>query len=81
MKCPFCQADNQKSQVYPGSASSTLVNFTRYYDEDGLYHSHDPNTTTRDYSCSNGHKWREKTKHKCPSCDYGKDSVTITNLQ
>lgn len=26
-----------------------------YYDEEGVYHCHDPNVTTASYVCSRGH--------------------------
>ena len=28
-----------------------------FYDKDGKYHDHDMNSSSTDYSCSNGHKW------------------------
>jgi len=77
MKCPVCEKENLKSRVYPGVSMRTLMYCTPYYDEDGNYHSHDSNTTTTNYSCSNGHQWSESSKGVCPSCDFGKDSKKI----
>jgi hypothetical protein len=65
MKCPECVQNNQKSRVAVGGSTRTLLGFTPFYDEDGNYHNHDPNTTSTQYSCSNGHTWVEKTQHKC----------------
>lgn len=80
MKCPFCQEENKESNVYPGYGGSTLLGHTPYYDKDGMYHNHDPNTHTREYKCSNGHRWEERGKHQCSSCDYGKDTLIIKKL-
>ena len=61
MKCPECVAADQRSHVYVGYSSTTLLDFAPYYDEDGNWHYHDPNTCTTSYSCSNGHKWSVNT--------------------
>lgn len=70
MICATCKADGKKSRVYIGWSRSTLMHFTPYYDENGAYHYHDRNTTTTDYSCSEGHQWSEGAKPKCASCDW-----------
>lgn len=54
-KCPICEEANQKSIVEVESCHSTLLAGSSYYDEDGVYHYNDPNTTTCSYRCSNGH--------------------------
>jgi len=77
MKCPVCEKEELKSFVYPGMSTSTLMYCSPYYDEDGKYHSHDANTHTTQYSCSNGHNWSESSTGICPSCDFGKDSKKI----
>jgi hypothetical protein len=68
MFCKECKAENKKSKVYVGSQTTTLLGWFPYYDEDGEFHNHDPNTITTNYSCSNGHIWSEKTKSKCMTC-------------
>lgn len=78
MKCPVCVEKGLKSSVYPGMMTSTAMYCPPYYDEDGNYHSHDGNTHTTNYSCSQGHTWAESSKGTCPSCDFGKDSHSIT---
>ena len=65
MKCPECVQNNQKSRVKVGYSTCTLLKFTSFYDEDGNYHNHDPNTTTTHYSCSNGHTWVGRVQNKC----------------
>ena len=60
MKCPQCIAENKRSCVYQGMSTTTLMEIAQYWDEDGNYVYHDPNITTTQYSCSNGHKWNEK---------------------
>lgn len=82
VECPVCEKEGLRSYVYPGAMMSTLMGFTPYYDEAGNYHVHNPNRTTKTYTCSNDHKWSETEKGQCPSCDYGKDSgKTIINEQ
>jgi hypothetical protein len=66
MFCPQCQEEGKKSRVLPGPTSvRTLLYSQPYYDEDGKYHDHDRNTTTRGYSCSNGHSWSETKTGSC----------------
>lgn len=72
MKCPTCKDLGVKSRVYPGMSYATCMGWQPYYDEDGQYHSHDPNTTTTDYTCSNGHEWTNSQVPPCPSCLYGR---------
>ena len=52
------------------------MGFTPFYDEEGEYHRHDPNTRSFEYECSNGHIFKIRKPVECPneSCDYGKDS-------
>ena len=80
MKCPVCFEKELKSNVYRGMSTSTLLYCAPYYDENGRYHSHDSNTHTTHYKCSNGHAWVESSKGICPSCDFGKDSKQIRVL-
>lgn len=60
-RCPQCVAEGKRSRVYPGSSHTTLIApLGGYYDEDGIWQSApDPNVTTTNYSCSNGHHWVE----------------------
>jgi len=36
-----------------------------FYDEEGKYHDHDPNSSSTSYSCSNGHTWAESSRSSC----------------
>ena len=65
MKCPECEKQDLKSRVYPGMGSSTLMYCQPFYDEEGKYHTHDSNTTTWQYSCSEGHEWRGSSSGSC----------------
>ena len=78
MICPVCQEQNLKSRVTGGPGMTTLMGYFPYYDEDGKYHDHDPNTTTTHYNCSNGHYFSISQKGTCPSCDYVKDTKRVT---
>jgi hypothetical protein len=79
MKCEECVEAGEKSRVTGGGGSRTLMGHSPYYDEDGIYHNHDPNTMTSSYSCSNGHRWVTKGKGRCPAdgCDHGGVFETI----
>lgn len=73
MKCPTCVEQGERSTVTEGGGTTTLMGFSPFYDEDGVRHFHDGNTTTTSYRCSRGHSWSEKSKHRCsaPGCDFG----------
>jgi len=76
MKCPECLAAGLKSRVESLGGTVTLMGWAPYWDEEGVYHSHDPNIRKSEYGCSNGHAWSEEYQAECPAsgCDYGKDS-------
>ena len=73
MKCEKCVEAGQKSRVNSHGGMSTLMGYSPYYDEDGVYHRHDGNRKTNHYSCSNGHHWVEVGTKACPAegCDFG----------
>lgn len=61
-KCEECIKEGKKSTVYkPQSGVTTLMGISpAYYDQDGVYHeAYNPNKTTYEWSCSQGHKWLE----------------------
>jgi hypothetical protein len=72
MKCPTCEGEGQKSNVYPGGTFSTLMFNHPYWDADGVYHFHDMNSHSTSFSCSRGHDWVVKSKNRCPAagCTY-----------
>jgi hypothetical protein len=78
--CPVCQQKGLKSKVFVGGARITAMCAEAFYDEEGIYHCHDPNIMTRDYRCSNGHVWQVKGHGNCP-CGWnnGGDETTILN--
>jgi hypothetical protein len=60
--CEQCQREGKTSTIYvPQTGYTTLMApAPAYYDEQGVYHQpKDPNYTTYEYSCSNGHTWKE----------------------
>lgn len=61
MICQKCKDEGLTSRVYIGMSTRTLMGKPPdYYDEQGkLVVAKDPNRTTTEYSCSNGHKWIE----------------------
>lgn len=65
MICPECQKQGLRSRVTPGPIVTTLMYCPPFYDEDGKYHSHDANSSSTSYSCSNGHCWTEVSQPTC----------------
>ena len=65
MICSECKEKGDKSIVYPGTSSTTLLYCQPFYDGHGKYHHHDLNTTTTAYKCSNGHSWITKSEGEC----------------
>jgi hypothetical protein len=65
MNKPICKECDSKGLKYsviePMFGTTTLAcGMSAYWDEDGAYHPYkDPNHTTYQYSCSNGHQWSE----------------------
>lgn len=78
MICPYCQKEGKTSRLYPNGGTSTLALGESFYDEEGRWHTHDPNIHTSGWYCSNGHRWVEKTRRACPipGCDV-KGSVEV----
>lgn len=77
MKCPECERLGLRSRVRIGSGFSTAMCGDSFYDEDGRYHNHDPNTVTWHYSCSNGHEFGRSETKRCPvaDCDWNKHAA------
>jgi hypothetical protein len=48
-----------------------------YYDEDGNLHSHEINTLTSRWWCSEGHVFVRRLTPGCPSCDYGSEEWVL----
>jgi hypothetical protein len=63
--CPVCKKKGLKSKVYGGTGSVTLMYCAPFYDEDGNYHSHDGNTSTSEWKCSQGHAWTTRESGSC----------------
>lgn len=74
MRCRECAAADQESRVYVNRSERHAMAWQPYYDEDGSYHSHDPNTVATEYTCSNGHTFVITGKVPCPAqgCNYGR---------
>jgi hypothetical protein len=65
MICATCKAEGKTSRVFDRGGTTTLLNCRPFYDEQGRHHTHDSNTTTTGYRCSNGHEWTEKSTGSC----------------
>lgn len=76
MKCSECVENDLKSTVQSRGATQTLLGWMGpSWHEEGVRHSHDPNTITEGFECSNGHSWVVKRKPQCraANCDYGQE--------
>jgi len=71
MKCEKCVSEGEQSSIQaPAGGVSTAIASAPYYDNEGIYHHHDPNSFTSAYSCSRGHRWVRSTRSGCPAGDY-----------
>lgn len=77
MICEKCREEDLKSSIRSRGCSRTLLSCSPYYDEAGVYHSHDYNTSSCGYECSNGHRFTIHSKLSCPSCDFGGDKKIV----
>ena len=59
MICEQCKEEGKKSKVYVGLTKKTTITWIPYYDEEGRYVNADPNVTTTEYACTNGHDFQE----------------------
>lgn len=77
-KCPLCVEEGERSRLYPGPGMTTAGAVPEpYYDENGRYHNHDPNHTTRSFRCSREHRFTASLVHSCKSCSYGHEDPII----
>lgn len=72
--CPDCREGGLTSRVTVGPSTVTCMAGQQFYDEQGRFHDHDPNTMTTQYSCSNGHVWSSQQLMSCRVCE--EDRVT-----
>ena len=82
MKCFYCELEDKKSTLHPGPQTTTCMSCPSYFDEEGVWHSHDSNKFTTCYTCSNGHAYKEVTYRVCPAkgCDFNGDKVHERHL-
>jgi hypothetical protein len=74
MRCTECVESGVASKVYDCGATRTCMGGGGpYWDEEGVRHQHDSNTTTTGFRCSQGHMWVTKSMQACPApgCPYG----------
>lgn len=76
MKCPACVEAGERSEVYPQGCGVTCMGWSPHYDEDGNYHTHNPNKAGGLFRCSNGHRFVGEWK-PCGSCDWGYQPAKI----
>jgi hypothetical protein len=65
--------EHLESKVYPGMGSTTAAYIQPWYDEKGVYHYHEGNTSRWEWSCSRGHKWVViNYGSPCPAGDFNR---------
>ncbi len=64
-KCPICEQAGKTSIVHDHGGYSTLAAVVPFHDEEGRHHVHDNNTTTNNYTCSNGHDFSHESHGSC----------------
>jgi hypothetical protein len=69
VKCSECQKRRERRYIYIEGSSVTNMAIDEYYDEDGHFHRHDPNTILTKYSGSKGRSWSDKYQHECSTCE------------
>lgn len=87
MKCPECERLGLRSRVYDSGSVWWMAedhirhNWNPYWDEDDVYHVHNPNIKNKSYECSNSHKFNTKFSDPCPAstCSFGRaiDEIEI----
>src|ERR1700681_3898152 len=78
MICPKCKELGQKSTIHGGMGMVTCAYYPPYYDEEGIFHSHDGNLHSSINTCSKGHRITAVSTGKCPNYNWGHDSEKIT---
>lgn len=66
--CPECAATGLKSRVFSDDSGwrTLMAGQQRYWDEDGVYHDHDPNDPdTYRFRCSNKHSFTMPALKEC----------------
>ena len=62
MICEKCHEQGERSKIYIGEAYITAMFFRPYFDENGNLCDDDPNITTTEMECSNGHEFVRKER-------------------
>jgi hypothetical protein len=75
IKCPICSEEGEKSRLTAVGGRSTNLEWEKFFDEEGKYHQHDPNTVIHLFKCSNGHEIEVLSKTGCGAC--GKEDEVI----
>lgn len=70
MICPHCRAENQRSVVEVVRSTSGTEPKQHFFDEDGQEHFHNPNVYVTEFTCSNGHRFAERSSYQCSVCGY-----------
>ena len=66
---PICKECEKKQwltyKLIVKNSITTLMAYMKFMDETGGVHHHNDNEVTKDYECSNGHKFSVSSGHSC----------------
>lgn len=67
MRCETCVHKKDPHYVYRVQRVPSTLEVLIYWDNDDQQHTHDPNTWTVEYRCTQGHRFQKKEfKQDCP---------------
>jgi hypothetical protein len=68
IKCCVCEREGKTSKLRTAQGSSNhQAGIDQYWDHEGVYHCHDPNSYFQKAYCSNRHAVTITTTHPCPA--------------
>jgi len=72
MKCPECVKTHQTSRCFRNNhIVASMPDGSEYWDEEGIFHRHDPHWTIKSFHCDRGHCWTVRWRRPCPACKFG----------
>ena len=79
MKCKHCEAEGETSELTLHTSHTTLMCSLSYYDEEGRFHHHDPNTKSDRVTCSRGHSYEHRATDAC-WCGWKAEGYRVTTV-
>jgi hypothetical protein len=72
MICEKCKEQGKTSTIFITGSLQRPFPHQAHYNEEGVYHDHDPNKYPQGFECSNNHIWVTENPLPCPAegCDF-----------